>query len=233
MAPTDLLSAEPETAASPAASPDAPAPQAAAKPTEAAGTPDLLGDPADGSKPAETTAGQGETKPAEDKPAGDSPEYDLKAPEGAPFADGALDEIKAFATEHKLAPDVAQALTDRYAKALTASQESFSTQIDETFKGYADEIRADKTWGGSDANQKQTAAYFAKAMDYAAPGYRQSLRDAKAMLEPPLYFALAKFGKQMSEPGHPEASDTNPSREQSYAESFPNTPKNLGGSKKE
>jgi hypothetical protein len=220
MTPPQTATAEPETQAETAPESATPAPA-----TEKPAAPDLLG--GDEAAPPETKT-DGDT--VEDaKPA----TYDIKAPEGAPFADGALDEIKSFAAEHKLSPEQAQAVTDRYAAALTEAQTRHEDSIKETFSTWQEQVRTDKTWGGPEANQKQTAAYFAKAIDFAAPGYRQSLRDAGAMLEPALYFALAKFGKQMSEPGNPEVSNTNPPREQGYAASFPNTPKSLGGSKQE
>jgi hypothetical protein len=206
----------------------APAPQAAEKPAAEAAPDtgaDLLGDPA--GTTAETPDDAAATPAAEG-----TPDYSgLKAPEGAPFADGALDEIRALATEHKLDPAVAQAVTDRYAKALSDSAESYQRQLTETFSDFARQVREDTEWGGK--NIEQTKAYFAKAVDKYAPGYRQSLEKSKAFLEPDLYFAFARIGKGMSSPTSAVTGDVAPSKETPYSASFPNTPASLGGSKKE
>jgi hypothetical protein len=230
---TEVDAAVAAQAAAPEASESKPeeAPQAAEKPSSeegeagetAAAEPDLLGgDPAE--KPEETKA-EGEDAAEGAEPA----TYELQAPEGAPFAEGALEEIAEFAGEIGLTQEQAQAVTNRYAKVLGDAQ----GQLKATYEGFRKEIREDKTWGGSKEKQEQTAAYFAQAVDAVAPGFRQSLRDNEAMLEPALYFAFAKFGKEMAEPTSPETSTTHTAAEENYSSSFPNTPKSLGGSKEE
>jgi hypothetical protein len=157
----------------------------------------------------------------------------LVAPEGAPFNDKTLGEIAVFATEHKLPKEAAQALVGRYAQVLTEAQAASEAQVQSTFAGWSKEIREHKDFGGSPEKVRQTSAWFAKAIDQVAPGYRQSLRNAGAMLEPALYLAFARFGQQMSAPSSAVKGGAAPAAEPEYASSFPATSSRYGGSKKE
>lgn len=229
----ELLSAE--TAASdPAAAPNATA--SSAPPAEATA-------PAASSKPdptglldgGEAVPGAPDAVPAPDKAATDAliKEFGLAAPEGARFTDETLPQIASFAKEHGLSNKQAQAMVGKYAEVLQQAEQRSVESVQATFSGWAKEIREHKEFGGSPEKIRQTSAWFAKAIDHAAPGYRQSLRDSGAMLEPALYLAFAKLGQAMSAPSGTVKGGTTPEAEPAYSNSFPNTPKRLGGSKKD
>jgi hypothetical protein len=212
--------------AAPAAGPESAAPAAASAPAATESKPDPTGllDGGDAAPEA----------PAADAPAADTvSEYKLNVPEGAKFTDETVPKIAAFAKQHKLSAETAQALVDTYAETLADADKRATESVQATFAGWAKEIREHKDFGGSPEKIRQTSAHFARAIDHVAPGYRQSLRDAGAMLEPALYLAFAKFGKDMSAPSGTVKGDGAPAAEPDYAASFPNTPKRYGGSKKD
>lgn len=228
LAPAETTSNAPaETAATPAGQPAAPAaeaqPAAAAKPD-----PTGLLDAGEAAPAAPETV-------ATDKATTDAlvAEFKLTAPEGARFTDETLPKIAAFAKQHGLKPEQAQAMVGAYHEALQQAEQRGVEQVQATFAGWAKEIREHKEFGGSPEKIRQTSAYFAKAIDHVAPGYRQSLRDAGAMIEPALYLAFAKFGQAMSAPSGAVKGDGAPAAEPPYSSSFPATPKRLGGSKKD
>lgn len=177
--------------------------------------------------------------PAGNKPAPDADvaaaikEFGLATPEGARFTDETLPQIASFAKEHGLSKPQAQALVGKYAEVLQQAEQRSVESVQQTFAGWAKEIREHKEYGGSPEKIRQTSAWFAKAIDHAAPGYRQSLRDSGAMIEPALYLAFAKLGQAMSAPGGTVKGGNAPEAEPDYGNSFPATPKRLGGSKKD
>lgn len=218
-----------ETAAEPTAQ-AAPA-DAAAQPGAAAAPHDDLLAPSE-QAPTETpdaAAATGATPAAEEaiKALG------LVAPEDAPFNDKTLGEIAAFATEHKLPKEAAQALVGRYAQALTEAKAASEAAVQQTFAGWSKEIREHKEFGGSAEKVRQTSAWFAKAIDHVAPGYRQSLRNAGVMIEPALYLAFAQFGRSMSAPSGAVKGGNAQAAEPEYSASFSATSSRYGGSKKE
>lgn len=225
----------PETAANaPAAEAAAPAGQSAPAASETpAATPKA--DPTGLLDGGEAPSADAAAPAATEKPGVDPlvAEYKLTAPEGSKFNDETLPTIAAFAKQHGLKPEQAQAMVGAYNDALAQAETRATEQIQATFSGWAKEIREHKEFGGSPEKIRQTSAWFAKAIDHAAPGYRQSLRDAGAMLEPAVYLAFAKFGQHMSAPGGAIKGDGAVAPEQPYSSSFPATSKRYGGSKKD
>lgn len=224
MPDTDLLEA-PTTEAAESAPPAAPA----AAP-ESPHSDLLAGDSEAPTETPDAAAAAGATPAAEDAAV---KALGLVAPEGAPFTDTTLKQIAAFATEHKLPKEVAQAMVGRYAQVLTEAAKAQELAVQQTFAGWSKEIREHKDFGGSPEKVRQTAAWFSKAIDHVAPGYRQTLRNAGVMLEPALYLAFAKFGQSMSAPSGAVKGGNAPAAEPEYSASFNKTPVRLGGSLKE
>lgn len=165
----------------PAGTPDNPAggqaerPDAAApdKPVEGAAAPEApKGEP---SLLEQATKKVGETKPDEAAPAGDAPaaqpdgaqpeapKYEFRAPDGVEFDATRLGEYTTYLQEHKIAPDVGQALLDRHAAEMQIYATSvYQKQMDawrDTNRKWQDEAKADPEFGGSgfETNMRKVA----------------------------------------------------------------------------
>jgi hypothetical protein len=162
----------------------------------AAASPEGKGEGADGTKPEskEDKAGS-ETKGAE------APEkYEFKMPEGVELDGDAAAEFSSLAKELKLSQADAQRVADIAAK----MQQKQAERTVETVKGWAEQSKADKEFGGD--NLKQNLAVAQKAIDTFGSSELKSLLNSTGLGNHPELIRFAfKAGKAISEDGFVKA----------------------------
>ncbi len=127
------------------------------------------------------------------------PVYALKAPEGVEVAKATIDEVTAFAKEHKIAPEVAQKLLEREASARTAITESAQAALRETAeKVWPEQCKADKEIGG--AKFVENMAHAKAAIDgLGSPELKKALNETGLGNHPELVRFCVKVGKMMAD----------------------------------
>ncbi len=177
-------------------------PPAAATPPAQVSTPpaDAVTPPAgEAAKPDAAAA----AKPA-DKPS-DAPvdvKYDLKLPKDSILEATRVDEIQAYAKEHKLSNDQAQALLTRENDAVASyvgrTKQYLDNQAD---KVWPDQVKADKELGGVDGKDFVQNMELSKRVlqKFATPELIKELNSTGYGNHPEMVRLLVRLGKGMSE----------------------------------
>lgn len=120
--------------------------------------------------------------------------YEFKLPEGMTLDEARSAEFSTVAKSLKLTQEQAQQLVDLDVKRAQAQQAAHA----DTVKAWADELKADKEYGGD--NLPATTAACKKVMDtFASPALREYLDATGLGNHPELVKFVAKIGKGLSE----------------------------------
>jgi hypothetical protein len=216
--PTPAVTATPAPSAAPAATtPETPSLQDTL----------LAGGPVTPPAPAADGKDGSDGKPDQGAPA---VEYDLKGPEGVELPAAYVEGLTALAKEHGLTPKAAQALLDRDvagAQAAQAAQRAAWTEQVATWRG---EVEKHPKLGGE--HFARTVADARRALALAPPELHTALRESGYGNHPLLVAWAAAIGAKMGESAL-VTGDQSATRVRSPADDFPNTPVELGGSKKD
>lgn len=174
---------------------------------------DLLGDaviPATTDTSTATTPAE-ETKPAESpaKVDGAPEKYEFKAPEGKEYDPGILSSFEAAARDSNLTQEAAQKLLDTMSPKIAERQ---LEQVTAIRKGWVEESRADKEFGG--VNLEVNLATAKMAYDkFASPELKTLMVATGLGNHPEVIRMLFRIGQQLSEDtfvgGQPEARTKN------------------------
>jgi hypothetical protein len=177
----------------------APAPAPAPAVETPAAAPETLLGAAD--KPADPAAVD-PAKPVE----GDDPPLDyaaLNVPDGYDKADPVFNDFLAAAAEHKISPDVAQALVDKVLPGLTAQIEALRTapaqQIAARNSEWANAVQSDAEIGGSKLNEVKVNVARAMAQYGNPDEIKAALNETGAGSNPAIVRWLSRMGAALSE----------------------------------
>lgn len=140
------------------------------------------------------------TPEAEAQPEKVVPEkYEFKAPEGAQYDDGVLDEFSAVAKELGLSQDDAQKVVERMGvKMAQRATERQQAAFEEYRNNLAEQTRNDKEIGGEKLDENLAVAR--KALDaFGTPELRTFLEESGMGNHPELIRAFVRAGKAISE----------------------------------
>ncbi len=136
-----------------------------------------------------------EAKPEAPKP----PEkYELKMPENSPLDPNAIERVASYAKEKGLTNEQAQELLTREHEAVSQFAESQKAMISQKETQWAEELKADKEFGGSQLDEHGQLAYRA-ASKWFGEEFVDVLKSAKLNHYPPLFKGLVRLGKAMSD----------------------------------
>jgi hypothetical protein len=142
-------------------------------------------------KPVESK--EGETKPAEEKKE-EAGEIVIKEPENFVLNSKIIEEVTAFAKEHKLDSATAQKILERengLVASLLAAQEK---QYEEETAKWPETVKTDKELGGD--NFKESAAFANRALKaYGSPELIKILEETKYGNHPEVVRLLARIGR--------------------------------------
>ncbi len=129
--------------------------------------------------------------------------YTYAYPEGFPPNPEMEAALTAFAKEHNLPPEKAQALADMHVKTLHSMNTRLTEEMSATKAKWAEEIRADPEFGGG--NLKRTAAEANRALRHFAPELIDLLPQWNLEANPALIRAFARVGRTLAEGRSPRA----------------------------
>lgn len=146
--------------------------------------------------------------------AGDKPvvpeAYEFKMPEGVELDGKAAEEFTAIAKELKLSQADAQRIAD---VAVKMQQKQAETHV-ETVKGWAEQCKTDKEFGGD--NLQQNLAVARKAIDaFGSPQLKELLNGSGLGNHPEVVRFAYKAGKAISEDTFVQSGSRTPTPEQS------------------
>lgn len=187
----DQVTPAPATSTPPTAAAPAPAAPAKAAETEAKAAPERAADVSPATVPPNPAA-----------PATAAVSYDLKLPEGSPLDAASVEDVKGFASKHKLDAAAAQALLEqRSASAKAQADEFVATQT-----GWISAVESDAVLGGR--NKALADLRVESALSVMQPEFRQRITDSKVVNEPGFRRFLHDIGALMGDSkmvvnGHP------------------------------
>lgn len=133
--------------------------------------------------------------PAENK---DVPlSYDLKIPEGSILKPEQVDELSAFAKEHKLHPDVAQKVLERESASVLSFAQAQQDQMKNAVAGWLDLTKKDKDFGGE--KWAENATYAKQVIQkFGDEDLKKALDETGLGNHPALFRLAARIGKSMA-----------------------------------
>ncbi len=162
------------------------------KPTEPAAAPSV-----DTQAAAVTAPASEETKVSD---SGKQPEapvaYELKLPEGSPLDKAKVDEIVAFAKEHKISPEVAQKILERDSNAIANYEKAQSEAFSQQSKKWVDQIQSDKEMGGVEFKNSVEIAHRVMKR-FGSPEFGQELERSGLGNHPELLRLAYRVGKEL------------------------------------
>jgi hypothetical protein len=169
----------------------------------AAGTEGSQSQSADGAQGSEDKGSQGDEPKAPES-------YEFKMPDGVELDSKAADEFTAIAKELKLSQADAQRIADVAAR---MQQKQAETHV-EMVKGWADQCKTDKEFGGDNLQQNMSVAR--KAIDtFGSPELKALLNNTGMGNHPEVVRFAFKAGKAISEDGFVQSGSRTPTPDSS------------------
>lgn len=139
----------------------------------------------------------GDTKNADDKPAGAPDKYEFKPADGREFDPDVIKQFSEVAREINLPQDAAQKVLDKLAPALEAKQ---ARMIEDARAQWAESVKADKEIGGDKVAERLGIANKAIA-EFGTPELAELLKTSGLGEHPEIIRAFLRVGKAISEDG--------------------------------
>lgn len=143
--------------------------------------------------------------------------YDLKLPEGSVLKPEHIEEISAFAKEHKLPPEVAQKVLERESASVLGFAQAQQEQMKKEVAGWLDQTKKDKEFGGEKWDENAT---YAKEVirKFGDEDLRKALDETGLGNHPALFRLAARIGKSMANDKAVFAGQTTTPEKKSWAE---------------
>lgn len=151
--------------------------------------------------------------------------YDLKLPEGSFLKPEQVEQISAFAKEHKMTPDLAQKLLERESVSISSFAQARQAEVDKEVSGWLTQVQNDPDYGGEKFKQNaEYARQFVKK--YGDEDFWKALDMTGLGNHPALFRFMAKAGKAAANDKAVFAGTTTAPEKKSQAEILYGNPNN-------
>lgn len=124
--------------------------------------------------------------------------YDLKAADGTPLDAARAEKFVAYAKEHKLSNEQAQAVLNRENDAVSSYQAAVNEQFKQRATAWVEEVKSDKEFGGE--NFAKNAELVKRVVErFGNENLKKTLNETGLGNYPELFSFVTRIGKAFSE----------------------------------